>query len=346
MPLDSNLFFLLKGDHPTLPEAEVKSIFEAEEYPYITKPGAPQILRCRAEPDAGRAVTERAYYTRLCVEEFFASKNEPSAILSAFRDIDFTNHLKHGERFKVILRRVRRSAIDVELRRLMHRLGRLIQNQTKAELKLKSPDVNFIGVFSGGGFYFGRIIAESERRLGERRAGLRPFFHPSTLQPKLAGCMVNLARVRPPQTLLDPFCGAGAILIEAAHLGCRPQGLDISASMVEGSRQNLFHFGVDVFDLMVGDARRLPLYEVGAVATDPPYGRISSTRGSDVEQLYREFLHGIAERLRSGSHLCLAAPHALQATDLAGDAGFKQNESHLIHVHDNLTREVSVFRRM
>lgn len=345
MSINSTLFFLLKGDHPTLPEAEVKSIFEAEEFRYVQKPGALQILRCRAEPDAGRAVTRRAYYTRLCVEEFFVAKDEPTAILSALRDIDFTIQLKPDERFKVSLRRVRRSAIDVDLRRLMLSLSRLIENQTKAEVELKSPDLSFMGVFSGGSFYFGRVIAEAERRPVDRRAGRRPFFNPSTLQPKLAGCMVNLARVRPTQTLLDPFCGAGAILIEAALLGCHSQGLDISSSMVDGAKQNLIHFGVDVFDLVVGDARRLPFHDVGAVATDPPYGRIASTRGSDVEELYREFLNGIAERLRSGSYICMAAPQALRVKDLANEAGFKRNESHIIHVHDSLTREVSVFRR-
>ncbi len=345
MPLESNLLFLLKGDHPTLPEAEVESIFEAEEFRYIQKPCVPQIFRCRAEPNAGRAVTKRAYYTHLCAEELFASEDEPTAILSALRDIDFLNQLKSGERFKVSLRRIRRSSIDVDLRRINNRISRLIKNQTKAELDLKSPDANFMGVFSGGGFYFGRLITEAEIRVGGRRAGRRPFFHPATLQPKLAGCMVNLARARPAQTLLDPFCGAGAILIEAALLGCHPVGMDISSSMILGSKKNLAHFGVSVFDLMVGDARELPFGKVGAVTTDPPYGRIASTRGSDVKQLYREFLNGITERLRSGSYICLAAPQALQVKDLANEAGFKRNESHLIHVHDGLTREVSVFRR-
>jgi tRNA (guanine10-N2)-dimethyltransferase len=126
-------------------------------------------------------------------------------------------------------------------------------------------------VFSVGNFYFGRINAKAERRIGKRMAGHRPFFHPSTLQPKLAGCMVNLARVRPTETLLDPFCTSSATLLEVTLLGNHPQGLDISSSMVEGAKQNLIHFGVDVFDLVVGDARRLPFHDIDAVATDPPY---------------------------------------------------------------------------
>lgn len=345
MSSHTDLFFLLKGDHPTLPRAEVEAIMEAEGFLYDSKPGGPQILRCWAEPESGRAVMKRAYYTRLCAEELSVSEDEPTAILSVLRAVDFRNQLKPGERFKLSLRRIRRSVTDIDLKRLRHDINRLIQNKTKAEIHLERPNVKFMGVFSGSSFYFGQILAEENRRFGERMAGRRPFFHPSTLQPKLAGCMVNLARVRPPEPLLDPFCGAGAILIEAALLGCHPLGMDISSLMVEGSKQNMIHFGVGPLNLLVGDARRLPIREIGAVATDPPYGRIASTHGSDVEELYRGFLDGIVDLLRDGGYLCIAAPHALQISELATEAGFKQHESHLIHIHDSLTREVSVFRR-
>jgi tRNA G10 N-methylase Trm11 len=58
-----------------------------------------------------------------------------------------------------------------------------------------------------------------------------------------------------------------------------------------------------------------------------------------------QFLDGIAESLRSGSYICMAAPKALRVKDLANEAGFKQIEPHIIHIHDSLTKAVSVFRR-
>lgn len=345
MSSDPNLFFLLKGDHPTLPAAEVEAILGAEEIRYNPSPGAPQVLRCRAAPGSGAALARRAYYTRLCAEELSASDGGSEAALSAVGEVDFSRVLKPCERFRVSLRRVRRSAPDVELHGFRDRIVKLIKNRAGADLDLGRPDVKFLGLFSGGGFYFGRVLFEVERRLGERRASRRPFFHPSTLQPKLAGCMVNLTRVRPPEPLLDPFCGAGALLVEAGALGCRPLGMDLSPAMVEGSRENLTHFDSGPYDLTVGDARRLPLRGVGAVATDPPYGRAASTRGSDVEGLYHGFLNGVAEILSPGGHLCVAAPRSLRVPDLARGAGFKHVESHLIPVHGSLTREVAVFRR-
>jgi len=341
-----SLFFLLKGDHPTLPAAEVEAIMEAEGFPYAPRQGAPQVYRCRAVPLSAAAVARRAYYTRLYAEELTVSSDEPSSILSALAEIDFGGFLGPGERFRVSLRRLRGSAPDVDLAGLRGRIIRLIRSRTKAVLDLERGDVRFVGLLSGGGFYFGRVLAEVERRLEGRRASRRPFFHPSTLQPKLAGCMVNLTRVRPPGRLLDPFCGAGALLIEAGVIGCRPVGLDLSPAMVEGSRRNLAHFGVAPCDLVVGDARRLPLREFDAVATDPPYGRIASTRGVDVEDLYRAFLGGAADLLRPGRYLCVAAPRALRVGEMARGTGFKHVESHLIPIHGSLTREVAVFRRV
>lgn len=345
MHADMNLFFLLKGDHPTLPTAEVKAIMEAEGVPYALKSGAPQLLRCQTAVKSCAAVARRGYYARLCAEELSVSGDEPVAVLSSLRGVDFSRYLKPGERFRVSMRRVQRSALDVDLRGLRYNIIRLIQNQTRAKLDLERGDIRFMGLLSGGSFYFGRVLAEVERGLKERKASRRPFFHPSTLQPKLAGCMVNLTRVRPPELLLDPFCGAGAILIEAGVLGCRPEGMDLSSLMVEGSRRNLDHFGVGPHDLVVGDARRLPLRKVGAVATDPPYGRIASTRGADVMDLYRAFLGEVSDLLSGRGYLCLAAPQALRVSELAEGAGFKHFESHLIPVHGSLTREVAVFRR-
>jgi len=339
------LFFLLKGDHPTLPRAEVEAIMEAEGFRYTLRQGAPQVFRCLAAAGSSSAVAGRAYYARLCAEESCSSDDSSEAILFAIREVDFRMQLKPGERFRVSLRRVRGSAPEADLRRLRERIVNIIRSQTGAGLSLHGPDVRFLGILSGGGFYFGRVLGEVEKRLGGRRARRRPFFHPSTLQPKLAGCMVNLTRIRPPEPLLDPFCGAGALLMEALALGCRPVGMDLSPVMVEGSGRNLEHLSAGAYDLMVGDARRLPIREVGAVASDPPYGRAASTRGAEIGGLYQAFFNGVADLISARGFLCVAAPRSLCISSLAEEEGFRRVESHLVPVHGSLTREVAVFRR-
>ena len=343
MPPHRRLLFLLKGDHETLPRAEVEAILEAEGFSYQVRPGAPQVFRCLAPIDAAYRVAERAYYLRACVEELFTAPDDPSTILSSLSDLELS--LQAGGRFWVRLRRVRGGGKDVDIDSLRREMLTLIESRTGAVPDLARPRVVYLGVFSGGSFYFGRVLAWGRGGLEERRAKNRPFFHPSTLQPKLAGCMVNLTRIRPGEPLLDPFCGAGAILMEASILGCIPIGVDISSRMIAGSRLNLEYFCHPPYHLSIGDARRLPLRDVGAIATDPPYGRAASTSGVELQSLYADFLNSAYDVLRPGGYLCIAGPDTLGVTYMGLESGFIHVESHLMRVHGSLTREIAVFRR-
>ncbi len=339
----ARIIFLLKGDHETLPRAEVEAILEAEGFSYQVRPGAPQVFRCQAPIDAAYRVAERAYYLRACVEELFTAPDDPSMILSSLSDLELS--LQAGGRFWVRLRRVRGGGRDVDIDSLRREMLTFIESRTGAVPDLARPRVVYLGVFSGGSFYFGRVLAWGRGGLEERRAKNRPFFHPSTLQPKLAGCMVNLTRIRPGEILLDPFCGAGAILMEASILGCIPIGIDISSKMIAGSRLNLEYFCHPPYHLSIGDARRLPLRDVGAIATDPPYGRAASTSGVELQSLYADFLNSAYDVLRPGGYLCIAGPDTLGVTYMGLEAGFIHVESHLMRVHGSLTREIAVFRR-
>lgn len=59
------------------------------------------------------------------------------------------------------------------------------------------------------------------------------------LPPKLAQTMLNLAQVGPGDRTLDPFCGTGVVLQEAALMGASVYGTDISPRMVQFSEANL-----------------------------------------------------------------------------------------------------------
>ncbi len=69
----------------------------------------------------------------------------------------------------------------------------------------------------------------------DRKKGMIP--------PKVARMMVNLAmsgyKANYKPKLLDPFCGTGTILMEAALLGCVPFGSDLDYKSVLGSIKNM-----------------------------------------------------------------------------------------------------------
>jgi tRNA (guanine10-N2)-dimethyltransferase len=59
------------------------------------------------------------------------------------------------------------------------------------------------------------------------------------LPPKLARIMVNLTKTSYKDTIWDPFCGSGAILLEALLLGRNALGSDIDKEAVANSEKNL-----------------------------------------------------------------------------------------------------------
>lgn len=60
------------------------------------------------------------------------------------------------------------------------------------------------------------------------------------LPPKLAQILINLCGgLSPKSRILDPFCGTGVLLQEAALMDYTPYGTDISERMVEYSKRNL-----------------------------------------------------------------------------------------------------------
>lgn len=59
------------------------------------------------------------------------------------------------------------------------------------------------------------------------------------LPPKLSQQLINLAKPKPDDLIIDPFCGSGGLLMEAALMGYESEGGDISADMIKCSQKNI-----------------------------------------------------------------------------------------------------------
>ena len=131
-------------------------------------------------------------------------------------------------------------------------------------------------------------------------------------------------------------------MIEATLIGCRVVGIDASTRMLRGVRRNVAHFSLETSGMVLGDARSLPFHGLDSIATDPPYGRDSSTRGLKVNDLIREFLVGASSSMNHGAHVCISAPSEVELADYARDAGFEIKERHTARIHRSLTRQFVV----
>ena len=123
--------------------------------------------------------------------------------------------------------------------------------------------------------------------------------------------------------LLDPFCGTGVILQEAALLGLNVYGTDLSEKMIRYSEENLkwlektHHVKVDT-SLHEGDAMTTTWQQpIDLVASETYLGQPFSAPPSpkkleevkgNVNHITTTFLKNIRSQLTAGTPLCLAVP--------------------------------------
>ncbi len=208
---------------------------------------------------------------------------------------------------------------------------------------LDDPDHELRVVFSGDYCALGWLEIESKRDFGTRKPTDRPFFQPGSMHPLLARALANVAGARDGTTILDPMCGTGGVLIEAALCGARPLGTDAQAKMVRGAGENLAHYAPDSDAATIrGDATHLPFPDdsIDGVVFDAPYGRQSKIANLELDDLVAGAL---TEAHRVASRTVIVGDRSW--VDEARDAGWTVEREFERRVHRSLTRYVAVLAR-
>jgi 23S rRNA G2445 N2-methylase RlmL len=158
-----------------------------------------------------------------------------------------------------------------------------------------------------------RVFIEHDRayvgmRLAEAPLHRRPYkqAHVSgSLKPPVAAALLQIAGVEPPACVLDPFCGAGTILIEAALLGAQACGGDRDPAAVRAASANAAHAGVQV-RLLRWEAQSLPLAarSAGRVVTNLPWGRQVGI-DENMVSFYRKICAALARVIREDGQIVL-----------------------------------------
>jgi len=340
------LFFLISGEHQTLPVSEVQAILEAEGYKYQILENLTQVLRLEADHKSVEAIKFRSALTRICCQEIFNCDAKLSEILANIRS-DSLEQFIEDESFAVRIRRVKGVTPELVRVELERKLGEQILETVKtARVDLSNPQKTFFGVLTDKRFIFGLKTAEIiPKPFSERRPRRKPFFHPTAMPAKLARTMVNLAQPNKGDLVLDPFCGAAGILVEAGLIGCRVLGFDAKPHMLRGGRKNLLHYGIKPEGVVIADARYPPVTKADCIVTDPPYGRSASTLGTSTRFIVEDFLSAVGDKIPRGRRICMASPKTIRIAEVGEKAGFKHIESHFVYVHRSLTREIVVFEK-
>lgn len=117
-------------------------------------------------------------------------------------------------------------------------------------------------------------------RITPRPLHRRPYKQqtvPGSLHPPLAAAMTRLADIGPGHTVLDPCCGAGTLLIEAALAhpeAARYQGYDIDPTALAAARANKTTASLDRIRIQRADVASLPVPHttVDRIVCNPPWG--------------------------------------------------------------------------
>jgi tRNA (guanine10-N2)-dimethyltransferase len=341
------IVFIMSQEHQTLPRAEIDAVLRAEKIVFSFKNQYDGILMLEIDNEhinAMEKVGKRLSYTHeLCK---LVIETDKTSLKSDVEKVDWKEIIKND--YVVRARRMDKtdkfdtSKVEIEIGGT---INKMVEGST---VNLKDPECFLRLIYLDGiVLVTQRLLKIDKKHFNNFKPHKRPFFYPGSMSPKLARCMVNLTEIEVGDTVLDPFCGTGGILIEAGILGAKLVGADIDYKMVEGTKSNLEYCGFKDPEIFKEDARNIHLdIKVNAIVTDPPYGISASTGGENSTDLYSGALRNMDNLLLETGKICMATPHYMDIKGLIKDTNFEIIEQHHIRMHKSLTRVISLLTKI
>jgi len=212
--------------------------------------------------------------------------------------------------------------------------------------KVKNPRVDLknaktkIFLICNKKIYVCIFIGETDKSYLERKASMKPSLHPTAINPKLAKAMVNLTGAEKNETIADPFCGSGGILIEAGLMGLKVIGNDVSKKMLSFAQKNLEHYKIKYWHLLNEDATKCKI-KCDYVVSDLPYGRNSKIT-QQLEELYYDFLTNIKNwKIKRA---VIGFPHFVDYKKIIKKTGFSIEDEFEYYIHKSLTKKIVVLK--
>ncbi|MBU0613982.1 methyltransferase domain-containing protein, partial [Patescibacteria group bacterium] len=232
----------------------------------------------------------------------------------------------------------KKNAFGIKIKKVIKESGRSVRFVDSKNESLSAADIIKNGILKKGAeivilptqnkVYIGVTMAvqdindwswrDFERPARDAKRGMLP--------PKLARIMVNIAGSQKGKILLDPFCGSGTVLMEAAIVGCEKIiGSDISERAVDDTEINLAWLRstkkmpkIQLYTSAAENLKAILLNEsVDTIVTEPFLG--SPRQGdesiqnienaiNELETLYQISFSVLSDILKHGGTLVVALP--------------------------------------
>lgn len=167
-------------------------------------------------------------------------------------------------------------------------IARRVADALLGRPNLSFPQVRLAVVAQAGAWRLGRIVSVSRQDWRQWRP---PVNFSAALPAQMARALVNLVAA-PGDTLLDPCCGMGTVVAQAAQRGVRAVGVEISKKLAGRAAAALRAGGWRGL-IVAGDGRCL-VGRFEAAVVDLPYGRTSNVAPG----LYQDLLGNVARLAR------------------------------------------------
>jgi tRNA (guanine6-N2)-methyltransferase len=218
-----------------------------------------------------------------------------------------------GRRLK--FRVIARMAGEHEFRRVdfQRAVERGIVERTDHTWRLEEgeeAEVEFWATMIDSEFFLTVRLSDDRMRHRGYKAAHREYkaaHRPASLRASGAAALAWVSEPRDDDVVLDPFCGAGTILIERAHLGKYAMllGSDRDQAALAAARINV-GARYKPIQLENWDAASLPLADksVNKIVTNLPWGIRYGSHGEN-RKLYSEWFREFARVLKSGGTMVL-----------------------------------------
>lgn len=318
MSSESRFLLVLDSKFPQIGRKEIQTLSKAEKFPLQEVKRKNKKIWIKSNDKSGRKLNERGAYVNEVYKELGPLYSiRPTTLKKVFRNT-FLSHKELPGTFKVTIREKFLHTKNKE--KMIHEIANFITSTTGAEISLESPNSVFTPLRKNKEIHLLVKLPPSQKDFRTREPKYRPYSPSITMGAKLSRALVNLSHTIPSKSFLDPFCGSGSFLLEAASVNAKTIGCDLSRKDLAGARWNAkFYNLLSRIQTLEADATSLPFSDnsIWSIASDLPYGRASSLYGYEIETLYEEFLTEANRILLPRKFIAFCAAPPIQTIDLS-----------------------------